>query len=168
LGAVHQPDRYVAAGVMPENIAFAVSVEIPGAYDRPRGGDGPDTGRLRHLRAVEEPHRHIAAGVVPEPVVLAVAVEVALTDEGPCSRYRAQTLRLLQRRAIQQPDRCVAAGVAPRDVTLAVTIEVVGAGGERVTKRRPRVVPGFGGKRVYCSRLGINPRPCVASEESRF
>src|SRR5258706_433135 len=65
LRAVHEPDRHIAAGVMPENAALAVAVEVPGAGDGPNDGDSSDTRRLRDLRAVEEPHRHITAGVAP-------------------------------------------------------------------------------------------------------
>src|SRR6266436_5655937 len=73
LSAVHEPDRYVAAGVIPEKVALTIAVEVPGADSRPDGGVGPsDRQRLRDLGAVHEPDSHVAVGVAPKNVALAV------------------------------------------------------------------------------------------------
>src|SRR5262249_39968412 len=77
LRAVHHPHRHIAAGVVPENVAHAVAVEVALSDDRPRGGGiGNDRSLLDPLRAGHHPYRHIAAGVAPENVALAVVVEV--------------------------------------------------------------------------------------------
>jgi 4'-phosphopantetheinyl transferase EntD len=46
---------------VPENVALAVAVKVPGTGDRPGSRDGCDARGLRNLRAVEEPDRHISA-----------------------------------------------------------------------------------------------------------
>jgi hypothetical protein len=57
-GAVHQPDRSIAVGDVPENIALAVSVEIPGLSDRLRGRDQPEVDGRQYLRSVRQPTRY--------------------------------------------------------------------------------------------------------------
>src|SRR5258706_12514893 len=52
LRAVHEPDRHIAAGVMPEKVALAVAVEVAASGDRPHRGRLTDDRRLRYLRAV--------------------------------------------------------------------------------------------------------------------
>src|ERR1700704_3642983 len=57
--AVHEPDRRVAAGVAPENVALAVAVVVADLDDRPHGGHGGDTRGRGHRRAAHEPYRGI-------------------------------------------------------------------------------------------------------------
>src|SRR5260370_34365800 len=38
-GAVHEPDRNVAAGVAPQDVPLAITVVVAGPNDRPGGGD---------------------------------------------------------------------------------------------------------------------------------
>src|SRR5215467_10332653 len=53
LPTVHEPDRNIAAGVLPENVTLAVAVEIAGLDDRPHERRGrADTRRLGDLRTV--------------------------------------------------------------------------------------------------------------------
>src|SRR6266853_548924 len=52
LRAVHEPDRHIAAGVMPENVALAVAVEVAGPDNRPHGGCISDPRRQHDLCAV--------------------------------------------------------------------------------------------------------------------
>src|SRR6266404_6161547 len=49
LRAVHEPDRHIAAGVMPEKVALAVAVEIAGLDYRPAGRGRADTRSLGDL-----------------------------------------------------------------------------------------------------------------------
>src|SRR5258708_28785461 len=76
LRAIHEPDRHIATGVLPENVALAVAVKVAGPHDRPAGGSRADNRGLLDLRAVHHPPRHIAAGITPQHIALAVAVEV--------------------------------------------------------------------------------------------
>src|SRR6266478_4216821 len=124
LRAVHQPDRHIAAGVMPENVAHAIAVEVPGSDDRPGGRYTSDPHDLRYLRAVHQTDRNIAADVAPENVALAVAVEVPGSDDRPGGRHISDPHGLRDLRAVHEPDHHVAAGVMPEDVALAVAVEV--------------------------------------------
>src|SRR6266436_5907318 len=86
LRAVHEPDPHIAAGVLQENVALAVAVEVAGLGDRPAGGHSSHPGR-RRLGAIHEPDPHVAAGVLPENVALAVAVEVPGSGDRPTGDY---------------------------------------------------------------------------------
>jgi hypothetical protein len=46
LRAVHEPKPYVAAGVLPENVAPAVAVEVAGRDNRPASGHGSNPGSV--------------------------------------------------------------------------------------------------------------------------
>src|SRR5437660_754275 len=87
LRPVHEPDRYIAAGVMPEKVALAVAVEVAGFSDRPHGGDVSEGRSLSDLRAVHQPDGYIAAVIMPQNVALAIAVEVLGADDGPRGGY---------------------------------------------------------------------------------
>src|SRR5262249_56342273 len=63
LRAVHEPDRHVAAGVLPEEVALAVAIKVAGPYDRPIGRDRTKAGRLAERSAGHQPDRQIASGV---------------------------------------------------------------------------------------------------------
>src|SRR5262249_26497632 len=77
LGAVEEPHRYIATGVAPQPIMFAVAVEIALSDDRPHiRVRRADASGLNDLHAVQQPHRRVAVGVAPSDVALAVAVEV--------------------------------------------------------------------------------------------
>jgi hypothetical protein len=89
--SVHEPDRGIAAGVAPENVALAVAVEVTGFPDRPIGGHcAEQPGRRQDRQAVHEPDRGIAAGVAPENVGLAVAIEVAGSHDRPGGGYQSE------------------------------------------------------------------------------
>ena len=45
LSPIHQPQRDIAGGIAPENVALAVTVEVAGSNDRPVGGDVPEARR---------------------------------------------------------------------------------------------------------------------------
>src|SRR5258706_11500379 len=70
LRAIHEPHRYIAAGVLPENVALAVAVEVAGLDDRPHGRGITDGSRLRDLLVIHQPPCHLAAGVAPYNVAL--------------------------------------------------------------------------------------------------
>jgi hypothetical protein len=53
LHPIHEPDRHVAAAVMPENVARSIAVEIASLSDRPAGSNRPDPRELRNLSAVQ-------------------------------------------------------------------------------------------------------------------
>src|SRR5258706_12688155 len=74
LRAVHEPDRHIAAGVMPEKVALAVAVEVAGLDDRPHRRRRSADRRLSNQRAVHHPHRHGAAGAGPDTVALPAGV----------------------------------------------------------------------------------------------
>src|SRR5712691_9394264 len=120
LGAVDEPDRHVAAGVAPQNVAVAVAVEVPGAGDRPGGRYVSDPHHLGDLRAVHQPDGHVAGRVAPQNVALAIAVEVPGAGDRPGGRYISDPHRLGDLRAVHQPHRHVAVRVMPEDVALAV------------------------------------------------
>src|SRR5437762_2028000 len=85
--AVHLPDRDVAARIPPQDVRFAVAVEIAGADDVPVSRIGkPGEAGTRNLRAVHLPDRDVAAGVPPQDVGFAVAVEIGGADDVPVSR----------------------------------------------------------------------------------
>src|SRR5262249_17555865 len=77
--AVEQPDHNLSGrGIVPEDVALAVAVEIAGSGD---GKGAPRrTGRAAadHRAAVQEPDNDLSGrGVVPEDVALAVAIKMA-------------------------------------------------------------------------------------------
>src|SRR5258708_755220 len=76
LRAIHEPDRYIAAGILPEDVALAVTVKVAGLDDRPHSRGRADTRSPGDLRPVHQPHRHIAAGVAQQNVALPVAAEI--------------------------------------------------------------------------------------------
>src|SRR5260370_8255389 len=114
---------------MPENVAFAVAVEIARLDDRPSCGCRAETDGQHELRAVHQPHGHIAARVTPQDVALAVTVEVAGSDHGPGGGHISDPRRIgiQDGAAVHFPDCNIAAGIAPEDVPLATAVEVTGS-----------------------------------------
>src|SRR5215467_15458757 len=94
LRAVHEPDRHIAAGVMPENVALAVAVEIARLDDRPSCRCRAETDGQHELRTVHQPHGNIAARVTPQDVALAVTVEVAGSGHGPGGGHISDARRI--------------------------------------------------------------------------
>src|SRR6266436_4002174 len=125
LSAVHEPDRYVAAGVIPEKVALTIAVEVAGFGDRPAGRGEADTSSQGDLRAIHQPDSHVAAGVAPKNVALAVAVEVPGADSRPDGGVgSSDRQRLRDLGAVHHPDRHVAGrGVLPENVALPVAVE---------------------------------------------
>src|SRR5258708_31037426 len=66
LRAVHEPDRHIAAGVIPENVALAVAVEIARLDDRPSCGRRAEPHGQRELRTVPLPPGNIAVASTHE------------------------------------------------------------------------------------------------------
>ena len=95
---VHQPDRKVAAAVLPEDVAVAIPVEVRRRDDRPGDRDVAEALRRRDLAAGEKPDRGVAARVAPQKIGVAVAVEVALPDDRPRERDRVHSVCLEQLR----------------------------------------------------------------------
>src|SRR5260370_10553720 len=79
--AVHEPNRNVAAGVAPQNVALAVTVEVAGSDHRPGGWHSSDPRRawIQNGGADHFSDCSIAAAVAPEDVSLAFPVEISVT-----------------------------------------------------------------------------------------
>src|SRR6266508_1645112 len=76
--AVQKPSLQIAIGFAPQQVGFAIAVEVALPDDRPSvvpSGGGERDGQCEH-RTVHHPHRHSATGVAPQDVALAVAVEI--------------------------------------------------------------------------------------------
>src|ERR1700730_8343299 len=81
-GAVHQPDRGLAIGLLPQDVGFAVAVVIAGADNLPaRSRVGPDPLLAERGGAVHQPDRRLTVGVLPQDVGVAIAVEITGTDD---------------------------------------------------------------------------------------
>src|SRR5262245_1458746 len=129
--AVQEPKHYLSrARVEPEDVAFAVAVEIASFGNRP--GARRRTGRTTadHGGAIEKPDHCCPRGAAePEDVARPVAVEVAGAGHRPRASRRTGRTTADHRGAIKQPDhRLAGAGVVPEDVGPTVAVEVAGAG----------------------------------------
>jgi len=157
--AVHEPDRRIAAGVAPENVAHAVAVEVR----RSRRPDRQTVDMLPSpaLDATDVPFRNQIA-------VLPLVSRHSRSDLPSPLKSRCPTIRPgggdisepsrgQHRPAVHEPYRRVAAGVAPGDVTEAVTVEVVGGGPQVETGTRCRTRCHTGKRR---RRSGSSRRNC--------
>src|ERR1700724_1652659 len=98
-GAVHQPNRGLAVGVLPQNVGVAVAVEVTDAGDAPARSRVRSNQRLAERGgAVHQPDCRLAIGVLPQDVGIAVAVEVTRADHLPARSRIATDRRLVERR----------------------------------------------------------------------
>ena len=85
---MHEPDYGVAAGVPPENVRFAVAVEVAMADDRPCGRNGETSGR-REGPTLHQPQRDVAAAVAPQDVAFAVAIGIMGVLQSAAGKHNA-------------------------------------------------------------------------------
>src|SRR5262249_61261562 len=91
--AVHLPDSRRAVGVLPDDVGFAVAVEVA-RPDRTPGRAGiADSARGEEREAVHLPDTRESVGILPKNVRLAVAVEVAGADRVPSGAGVAERAR---------------------------------------------------------------------------
>jgi len=72
----------------PQDVAFAVAIEVCNTGNLPSRGNRNDRARADERLSVHLPHRELTTRVVPQDVALAVTAEIADTCDLPVSRYR--------------------------------------------------------------------------------
>ena len=131
LGQVHVPDSVHTGGsISPEDIDFAVGVEISGTCNGPALiGNGKKVSSAEESRSVHIPDNiDTAGGIPPEDIDLAVVVEIVGPDNGPALiGYGRKLLGAEESRSVHIPDSIdTAGGIPPEDVDFAVGVEVTG------------------------------------------
>ena len=131
---VHQPHRGGAIVVLPQDVGFAVAVEVARGLDVPAGTrvEGPDRADKRSVVPIHQPHRGRAVVVLPDDVGLAVAVEVAPGFDVPGRPRVAKGTDERGVGAVHQPGRGRAIVALPQNVGIAVAVQAV----DRVLRRR--------------------------------
>ena len=89
---MHEPDHGVTAGISPENVCFAVTVEVAMGDDRPCSRNGAETTKRRSGPTLHQPQRNIAARVAPKDVAFAVAIGVMGILEAVAGKQNAPSL----------------------------------------------------------------------------
>src|SRR6185436_18114477 len=120
--SVHEPDDLVgeelglSADVVPQDVVFPISVEVPDSTDGPTRIDRPDQSVADDGASIHQPHGDISSGVMPEDVGFSISVKVS--DSGNCrvGRHAADDAVTEDSRSVHHPDCGSAIGVAPQDV----------------------------------------------------
>ena len=80
---IHQPNRQPSVGMLPDDIALAVAVEIPDS-NRAESGTGTENDcPAADTQSIHQPDGGAAIRVLPQNVALAVAVEIANLLDAP-------------------------------------------------------------------------------------